>query len=118
MPVRRALAPAWRAHGMALPARCRLPRGEVLQTQGHEGAVGVFGVVAEGAAIHETEALIEPLRRLERFCRPRFQAQACVASRSGHLDHVHEEGAAGTFAPQCLGRTHGFDLAVRAVEFF
>jgi hypothetical protein len=86
--------------------------------QRHENTVGVLGVVAKWPAVCEAGAFVEPVGGLKRFCGSSFKAQALVTSGSGNFDEMYKDGPPGPPAAQCLGRTHGLDLAMLAVEFF
>src|SRR5713101_2310538 len=83
------------------------------QPQLHEDAVGIFLVVAEGAAVAEAEALVELLRRQKGLGRPRLEAEQSIRALARDADDVGEDSTAGASSTHLLRSAHGLHFAMR-----
>jgi hypothetical protein len=88
-----------------------------LQVHGHEDAMGVKSVVAEGATGPKSCTLIQFVRWRKRAGWPGFQAQSFVATRDGFADDVIQNGATSALLPMGGWGSHGFDLAMIKGQF-
>lgn len=78
--------------------------------------MGIVPVVGERFTRHETEAFIEPLRRLEGRHRTGLEAEPFEVTAPCHLDDVRQQRPPRATTPQLLGGAHRFHLAMPLVQ--
>lgn len=97
--------------------RRRTETGLFPKPQRHEHAVRIIAVPSERLALHEPDAAVERLGRLECGCRARLEPEKFIGTLAGDFDDVGEDRPSGTPATIRYRRAHGFDLTLLRVEF-